>query len=98
MKRKKLKTYIWENRHIYIIAIISLLLSVSLDMLAPMLTMHIIDDVILGGELEKLPYLLGGILCVGIGRCIFQYTKEYNFDKAGSLIATQMRKIGRASC
>ena len=92
MKRKKLKTYIWENRHIYIIAIISLLLSVSLDMLAPMLTMHIIDDVILGGELAKLPYLLGGILCVGIGRCIFQYTKEYNFDKAGSLIATQMRK------
>lgn len=92
MKRKKLKTYIWENRHIYIIAIISLLLSVSLDMLAPMLTMHIIDDVILGGELTKLPYLLGGILCVGIGRCIFQYTKEYNFDKAGSLIATQMRK------
>ncbi len=92
MKRKKLKTYIWENRHIYIIAIISLLLSVSLDMLAPMLTMHIIDDVILGGELAKLPYLLGGILCVGVGRCIFQYTKEYNFDKAGSLIATQMRK------
>lgn len=92
MKRKKLKTYIWENRGIYLIAIISLLLSVSLDMLAPMLTMHIIDDVILGGELAKLPYLLGGILCVGVGRCIFQYTKEYNFDKAGSLIATQMRK------
>ena len=92
MKRKKLKTYIWENRFIYLIAIISLLLSVSLDMLAPMLTMHIIDDVILDGELSKLPYLLGGILCVGIGRCIFQYTKEYNFDKAGSIIASQMRK------
>lgn len=92
MKRKKLKTYIWENKWTYLVAILSLLLSVSLDMLAPMLTMHIIDDVIVGGNLNILPYLLGGILCVGIGRCIFQYTKEYNFDKAGSQIATEMRK------
>lgn len=92
MKRKKLKIYIWENRNIYLIAVISLFLSVSLDMLAPMLTMHIIDDVIIGGQIHRLPGLLGGILCVGAGRCIFQYTKEYHFDKAGSLIASQMRK------
>ena len=57
-----------------------------------MLTMHIIDDVIIGGNLTLLPYLLGGILCVGVGRCIFQYTKEYTFDKAGSSIASEMRK------
>ena len=92
MKRKKLSTYIWEYKWSYILAIASLLCSVSLDMLSPMLTMHIIDDVILGGNISILPYLLGGILCVGLGRCIFQYTKEYNFDKAGSKIASEMRK------
>lgn len=92
MKRKKLSTYIWEYKWSYLLAILSLFISVSLDMLAPMLTMHIIDDVIIGGNLSLLPYLLGGILCVGVGRCIFQYTKEYTFDKAGSKIASEMRK------
>ena len=90
--RKKLSTYIWEYKWHYLFAITSLIISVSLDMLAPMLTMHIIDDVILGGNLAILPYLLGGILIVGVGRCIFQYTKEYTFDKVGSSIASDMRK------
>lgn len=92
MKRKKLSTYIWENKRYYLIAIVSLLLSTSLDMLSPMLTLHIIDDVIVGGDTTKLPYLLGGILLVGVGRCVFQYVKEYHFDKAGSKIACEMRK------
>ena len=90
--KKKLSTYIWEYKWHYAFAIASLLVSVSLDMLAPMLTMHIIDDVILGGNLAILPYLLGGILLVGVGRCIFQYTKEYIFDKVGSSIGSDMRK------
>lgn len=90
--RKKLSTYIWEYKWSYLFAIMSLVISVSLDMLAPMLTMHIIDDVITGGNVAMLPRLLGGILAVGIGRCIFQYTKEYTFDKAGSAIASDMRK------
>ncbi len=90
--RKKLSTYIWEYKWSYLFAIMSLVISVSLDMLAPMLTMHIIDDVITGGNVAMLPRLLGGILAVGIGRCIFQYTKEYTFDRAGSAIASDMRK------
>lgn len=90
--RKNLSTYIWEYKWHYLFAITSLIISVSLDMLAPILSMHIVDDVILGGELTRLPYLLGGILLVGVGRCIFQYTKEYTFDKVGSSIASDMRK------
>ena len=89
--RKKLSTYIWEYKWLYLFAIIALIISVSLDMLSPMLTMHIIDDVIVGRELTLLPWLLGGILMVGVGRCIFQYCKEYTFDKAGSKIASDMR-------
>lgn len=89
--RKKLSTYIWEYKWHYLFAIIALIISVSLDMLSPMLTMHIIDDVIVGRELTLLPWLLGGILMVGVGRCVFQYCKEYTFDKAGSKIASDMR-------
>jgi len=90
--RKKLSTYLWEYKWHYLFAVISLIISVSLDMLSPILTMHIIDDVIIGGDMPILPWLLGGILCIGVGRCIFQYTKEYTFDKIGSKISSEMRR------
>ncbi len=89
---KKLSSYIWEHKFAYFFAITSMIISVSLDMLSPRLTKHIVDDVILGGHTEKLTYLLCGILCVGIGRCIFQYTKEFTFDVTGAKIIGDMRK------
>lgn len=89
---KKLSSYIWEHKYAYLFAIVSMIISVSLDMLSPQLTRHIVDDVIVGGHTEKLIYLLLGILCVGIGRCIFQYTKEYTFDVVGATIVGDMRK------
>ncbi len=89
---KKLSSYIWEHKFAYFFAITSMIISVSLDMLSPRLTKHIVDDVILGGHTEKLTYLLCGILCVGIGRCIFRYTKEFTFDVTGAKIIGDMRK------
>ncbi len=89
---KKLSSYIREHKFAYLFAITSMIISVSLDMLSPRLTKHIVDDVILGGHTEKLTYLLCGILCVGIGRCIFQYTKEFTFDVTGAKIIGDMRK------
>lgn len=44
------------------------------------------------GQLELLTRLLGGILLVGIGRCIFGYLKEFTFDRVGSAIGADMRK------
>lgn len=89
---KKLSTYILEYKWKYFIAIISMVISVTLDLMAPQFTKHIIDDVIVGGQMSKLKFLLLGIFMVGIGRCIFQYIKEYTFDCLGSDIASSMRK------
>lgn len=89
---KKLSSYIYENKIRYLIAIAAMIISVSLDLMSPQLTKHIIDDVIVGGEIEKLKYLLAGIFAIGVGRCIFQYVKEYTFDCVGSDIASDMRK------
>ncbi len=89
---KKISTYIFKYKWKYIIAIISMIISVTLDLMAPQFTKHIIDDVIVGGQMSKLKFLLLGILAVGIGRCIFQYIKEYTFDCLGSDIASSMRK------
>lgn len=89
---KKLSSYIWEYKWSYLAALLSLFIAVSLDMLAPRLTAHVVDDVIVGGNMGKLKYLLLGFLGIGLGRCIFQYIKEYTFDKNGSRISGNMRR------
>ncbi len=89
---KKISTHIWEHKGAYFIAVMALVISTSLDMLSPQLTKRIIDDVIGQGNLEILPYLLGGILLVGVGRMIFMYVKEYTFDVTAAKIAGNMRK------
>ena len=89
---KKLSAYIWENKLRYILAIGSMILAVSLDLMSPQLTKHIIDDVIVGGQIGKSKYLLAGILAIGVGRAVFQYIKEYTFDCLGSDIASSVRK------
>lgn len=89
---KKLTAYLGRHVWGYLFAIVSMMIAVSLDLLSPQLTRHIVDDVIVGGELGKLKYLLGGILAVGIGRCVFGYAKEFTFDRISSSIATDMRR------
>lgn len=88
---KKLSSYIYEHLGAYALATISLIIGVALDMLSPQLTKKIIDDVIGKGEIALLPYLLGGILLVGFGRCIFMYIKEFTYDITGAKIAANMR-------
>ncbi len=89
---KKISSYILEHKFIYLFAVLSMIISVSLDLYAPQLTKRIVDEVIVGGETEKLKYLLLGILGIGTGRCIFQYAKEYLFDYGASSISSKMRK------
>ena len=74
------------------LALLSLFIAVTLDMLAPRLTAHVVDDVIVGGNIGELKYLLLGFLGIGLGRCIFQYIKEYTFDINGSRISGNMRR------
>jgi ATP-binding cassette subfamily B protein len=62
-----------------------------LDQAAPLIVQHIIDDVLIAQKTELLKWLLLGILGIGVGRCIFQYTKEYLCDFAGSKIASEIR-------
>ena len=88
---KKISTYIWENKMPYLLAVASLLIAVTLDMMAPRLTKSVVDDVIVGGNMGKLKYLLLGFLGIGLGRCTFQYIKEFTFDRVGSKISAQMR-------
>jgi ATP-binding cassette subfamily B protein len=69
-----------------------MIVSILLDAAAPQITKHIIDDVIVGGEMQILMKLLLGLVGIGLGRAVFQYTKEFIFDYAASGIGCNLRK------
>ena len=89
---KKIRTYLWEHKLAFGLAILAMIISISLDMLSPKLTQSMIDDVLLGGHMNLLTPLLLAYVGVGVGRFIFQYVKEYTFDLTGSKIAAEIRR------
>jgi ATP-binding cassette, subfamily B, multidrug efflux pump len=90
-EKLNVRKYIHQHRAAYTAGLIAMLLSVSLDMLSPLITKHIIDDVVIGQHVELLWKMLLGFLAVGVGRCLFQYTKEYLFDTTAAKIGSQLR-------
>ena len=88
---KKLHTYIGKHWLGYVFAIVCMIIAIVLDMIYPMITESIIDDVILDGKTEILFGLLTGIVVIGVGRAITGYFKEFTFDKLASAIGSEMR-------
>lgn len=87
-----MKKYLIKNLPRYIIGGLSLIASTALDIWFPLITMSIVDDVIVGHNMEMLRTDLIYILIVGFGRALMQYIKEYNCDMAGCNVAETMRK------
>lgn len=89
---KKISRYVLKYWYAYLFAITCMVISVSLDMLTPQITGSFIDDVIIDGKMELFNKLIFITLCIGIGRCIFQYFKEYTFDCVSSKIGMNIRR------
>ena len=91
MNKLNLFRYFKRYSFLYLIALLAMSAGTMLDQAAPLIVQHIIDDVLIAKKMEVLNFLLLGILGIGVGRCIFQYTKEYACDYAGSKIASEVR-------
>lgn len=91
MNKLNLFRYFKRYSFLYLIALLAMSAGTLLDQAAPLIVQHIIDDVLIAKRMEVLNFLLLGILGIGVGRCIFQYTKEYACDYAGSKIASEVR-------
>lgn len=91
INRLNLWRYIKKYIFLYIVATLAMCAGTLLDMAAPLIVQHIVDDVLVAHNLEPLKLLLLGILGIGVGRCVFQYTKEFLCDWCGSKIATEVR-------
>ncbi|MCQ2576701.1 MAG: ABC transporter ATP-binding protein/permease [Treponema sp.] len=91
MNKLNLGRYFKKYAFLYLLALLAMSVSTLLDMLAPIIVQHIVDDVLIAKNMDVLQLLLLGILAIGVGRCIFQYTKEFLCDYCGSKIASEVR-------
>lgn len=92
MKKNPVRRYLLRYWYLYLIAITAMVISISLDIMAPQITKDVIDNVIVKGKTERLMGLLFGLLGIGIGRAVFQYVKEFFFDITSIKIACDMRR------
>ncbi len=88
----KLGKYILKYWYAYLFAIFCMVTAIVLDMLYPVITRSIVDDVITDGKMELLTGLLAGIFVIGLGRCLGGYFKEYTFDTVSVKIGAALRK------
>ena len=91
MNKLNLSKYFRKYSYLYLIALLAMTTATLLDQAAPLIVQHIVDDVLIGKNIGVLNLLLLGILGIGVGRCVFQYTKEFLCDFAGSKIASEVR-------
>lgn len=89
---RKLTDYIKQYRKGYAMAVSFMILAILLDMIYPLLTKSLVDDVIIDGKMELLTSLLTGIAAVGVGRAFLSYHKEFTFDRLASTVGSDLRK------
>ena len=89
---KKIGYYLKKYWYLYTLALACLFLYEFLDMVSPQVTQRIIDDVIMGGETNLLPWLILMLVIVGVGRVAGGYVREFTFDKTSFKVASDIRK------
>ncbi len=87
-----MKKYLWKNKWRYLIGGLSLLGSTIVDISIPFITLSMVDDVIVGGDMEIFKRDILLYIAAGLGRAFFQYVKEFNCDMAGCHVASGLRK------
>ena len=69
---KKLRTYLMRYWYLYLFGMICMLAAIVLDMITPQITRCIIDEVIVGGQMQLLMKFLMGVLGIGLARAVLQ--------------------------
>lgn len=87
-----MKKYLIKNWWRYLVGGISLLLSVGIDLLIPMITLSMVDDVIIGRDMEIFKRDILLFVAAGLGRALFQFVKEFLCDMSGCRVAAGLRK------
>ena len=87
-----MKKYIVRNWWRYTIGGICLVLSTAVDILVPFITLSMVDDVIVGRNMDIFKRDILLYVAAGLGRALFQFVKEFLCDMSGCRVASGLRK------
>ncbi len=87
-----MKKYLIRNWWRYLIGGISLLCSTAIDILVPYITLSMVDDVIVGRNMDIFRRDILLFIAAGLGRALFQFVKEFLCDMSGCRVASGLRK------
>lgn len=87
-----LKKYIIGNWWRYLIGGICLVCSTLVDILVPFITLSMVDDVIVGRNMDIFRRDILLFVAAGLGRAFFQFVKEFLCDMSGCRVASGLRK------
>lgn len=63
----------------------------GLAIINPVVSGHIVDDVITGGQYEKLPIMIGILLLVTLTRCVLRFMVPHTFETCSQGVLYRMR-------
>lgn len=89
---KRVLKYVFKYKLLVIIPTIAMLISIALDMLNPIITKRLVDDVLKGGQYELLTMLLLGIAGISISRAILQYIREFTYDYLSTKVSMDLKQ------
>lgn len=88
---KRILKYMAKQWYYYFFAIVFLLIGLFLDLNNPIVNGRIIDEVVIGGDLEIFKTLIFMLLGITLGRAICGYLREILFDFASVNIISKLR-------
>ena len=88
---KKLKAFYWPYKKHFIISMIFLIFVTGITVVYPMILQITIDDVILEGKYEWIPYLAFGFVGIMIVKGIATFIQQYNGDLFGITSVYRLR-------
>ncbi len=87
-----MKKYLVKNWWRYTLGGISLICSTAIDILVPFITLSMVDDVIVGRNMDIFRRDILLYVAAGLGRAVFQFVKEFLCDMTGCRVASGLRK------
>ncbi|WP_044337553.1 ABC transporter ATP-binding protein [Rossellomorea aquimaris] len=88
---KKLKAFYWPYKRHFIISMIFLIFVTGITVVYPMILQITIDDVILQGNYQWIPYLAFGFIGIMIVKGVATFIQQYNGDLFGITSVYRLR-------
>ncbi|MBT2687844.1 ABC transporter ATP-binding protein [Bacillus sp. ISL-47] len=88
---KKLKQYYWPFKNYFIWSILFLFLVTAITVVYPMILQITIDEVVMGGKYEWIPYLALGFIAIMAVKGVATYIHQYTGDLFGITSVYKLR-------